>query len=47
MKRGKFFLKELKRFQELEEQIGRYRKNYEATMKMKETVECLSMAEMP
>lgn len=47
MKRAEFYLEELKRFQELEEKVGRYLKNYEATKEMKETVEWLSMAEMP
>lgn len=47
MKRGEFYLEELKRFQELEKQIGRYLKNYEATMKMKETVDFVRVAEMP
>lgn len=47
MKRGEFYLEELKRFRELEEQISRYHKNYDATMKMKETVDFVRVAEMP
>ena len=40
-------MEELKRFRELEEQIRRYRKNYDATMKMKDAVEFTKVAEMP
>lgn len=47
MKRGEFYLEELKRFQELEKQIGRYLKNYEATKEMKKAVEFTKVAEMP